>query len=88
MTGIIPIVKYLSGSELNMFREYNFMNDHKYETFFGMSEEEVQELCARYKTISFDELKKWYDGYFMSDGSGLFNPRSVNCALSDGRSDE
>lgn len=38
MTGVLPIAKYSSGSELNMFREYNFMNDHKFETFFGFTE--------------------------------------------------
>ena len=27
MTGVLPIAKYSGGSELNMFKEYNFMND-------------------------------------------------------------
>ncbi len=84
MTGVLPIAKYSSGSELNMFREYNFMNDHKFETYFGLNENEVKDLCRLHQKISYDELKYWYDGYHMSDGSSLFNPRSVNCALSDG----
>ena len=84
MTGVLPIAKYSSGSELNMFREYHFMNDHVYERFFGMTEAEVKTLCEKHKNISFEQLKYWYDGYHLSDGGSLFNPRSVNCALSDG----
>ena len=33
MTGVLPIAKYSSGSELNMFDEYNFMNDTVYDQF-------------------------------------------------------
>lgn len=84
LTGVLPIAKYSSGSELNMFREYNFMNDDIYENYFGMSEDEVKELCEIHKSVSYDELKRWYDGYYLSNGKSLFNPRSVNCALSDG----
>lgn len=84
MTGVLPIAKYSSGSELNMFREYNFMNDHTYDVYFGMLEEEVRELCGKHGTISYGELAYWYDGYYLSDGRHLFNPRSVNAALTDG----
>lgn len=84
MTGVLPITKYSSGSELNMFHEYNFMNDHIYEAYFGLSEAEVGQLCQQHTSVSLSELKQWYDGYYTSDGKSLFNPRSVNCALSDG----
>ena len=84
MTGVLPVTKYSSGSELNMFREYNFMNDHTYEDYFGLNEDEVRELCKKYPDISYEELCKWYDGYYMTDGRHLFNPRSVNCALTEG----
>lgn len=43
MTGVLPIAKYSSGSELNMFDEYNFMNDTVYEPYFGFSEQEVRD---------------------------------------------
>lgn len=52
MTGVLPITKYSSGSELNMFREYNFMNDCIYEEYFGFHEEEVKKLCERYNGVS------------------------------------
>ncbi len=84
MTGVLPIVKYSSGSELNMFREYSFMNDHKYGQFFGLTEDEVRELCRKHKTIPYEDLAYWYDGYRLHDGTHLFNPRSVNYALTDG----
>lgn len=84
MTGVLPIAKYSSGSELNMFWEYNFMNDSVYEAYFGLSEEEVKELSGECDSVHFEELKNWYDGYYFSDGRSLFNPRSVNCALTDG----
>ncbi|MDO4330090.1 MAG: AAA family ATPase [Lachnospiraceae bacterium] len=59
MTGVLPIAKYSSGSELNMFREYHFMNDHVYEAYFGLSEAEVQKLCREHTRVSFQELKRW-----------------------------
>lgn len=84
MTGVLPVAKYSSGSELNMFQEYNFMNDNIYDSFFGFREEEVWELCRQHPTVSFRELKEWYDGYCTSSGQSLFNPRSVSNALSRG----
>ncbi|MCI8565678.1 MAG: AAA family ATPase [Lachnospiraceae bacterium] len=84
MTGVLPIAKYSSGSELNMFREYNFMNDQVFKTYFGLTAQEVKILCDTHKGVSYEELKQWYDGYYMSDSQGLFNPRSVCCALAEG----
>ena len=83
MTGVLPIAKYSTGSELNVFKEYNFMNDRTYEDYFGFDEEEIIELTKKYSKPSFETLKKWYDGYYKSDGSSLFNPRSVSSALTD-----
>lgn len=84
MTGVLPIAKYSSGSELNMFDEYHFMNDTVYDRYFGFDEEEVRALCRKRPGLSYDELEKWYDGYCFSDGKSLFNPRSVTKALTRG----
>jgi len=84
MTGILPIAKYSSGSELNMFDEYNFINDNIFDAYFGFSEKEVKELCSRQGTVSYEEMERWYDGYFLSNGGHLFNPRSVSNALARG----
>ena len=42
MTGILPIAKYSSGSELNMFWEYNMASETKYSEYFGFTDEEVR----------------------------------------------
>lgn len=84
MTGVLPVAKYSSGSELNMFQEYHFMNDNVYDKFFGFQEKEVRELCRQHPMVSFEEMKKWYDGYYTSNGQSLFNPRSVSNALMRG----
>lgn len=83
MTGVLPIAKYSSGSELNMFKEYNFMNDKKFGDFFGYDENEVMELCQRFSIPTYNELQYWYNGYYKHDGTRIFNPRSVNYAFLD-----
>ena len=73
MTGVLPIAKYSSGSELNMFVEFNAINDDLYEDYFSLNEDEVRQLCDEHKSVSYEELKYWYDGYRLSDGGSLFN---------------
>ena len=85
MTGILPIDKYSSGSELNMFERYSFIDDDLFDHYFGFTELEVKKLCERFHTLSFNELKEWYDGYTTVDGESLFNPHSVCSALGRGR---
>lgn len=67
----LPVAKYSSGSELNMFDEYHFMNDNIYDRYFGFSEEEVKSLCRKQEKVSFEEIRQWYDGYYLSDGGSL-----------------
>lgn len=89
MTGILPIAKYSSGSELNMFLEYDMATKIKYSEYFGFSDEEVDVLYDRYKKctriprIAREELQEWYDGYYTAARERLYNPRSIVCALSD-----
>lgn len=89
MTGILPIAKYSSGSELNDFLEYTMATKEMYSTYFGFTEEEVDELYQRYlkmekcPDVSREELRLWYDGYHTVSGKRMYNPRSVVCALSD-----
>ena len=84
MTGVLPIAKYSSSSSLNMFREYNFLNDNTYGAYFGFTTEEVKRLCDKQDKISLNELKEWYDGYRTLNGEEIYNPRSVVYALSEG----
>lgn len=89
MTGILPIAKYSSGSELNMFFEYSMATRVKYSEYFGFTDAEVDMLYQKYletetkPIITREELELWYDGYQTAGGQKLYNPRSVVGALSD-----
>ena len=90
MTGILPIAKYFSGSELNMFCEYTMVNEEKYNEYFGFTGEEVDALYERYQVqetgkqnITREDLRLWYDGYHTKGGRRMYNPRSVVLALSN-----
>lgn len=89
MTGILPIAKYSSGSELNMFMEYNMATKERFSGYFGFSDKEVDRLfgiyqnTVEYPKITREELRFWYDGYHTAIGERLYNPRSVVCSLSD-----
>lgn len=89
MTGILPIAKYSSGSELNMFYEYTMVTEEKYCEYFGFTETEVDELYVKYQNftpapqITREELKTWYNGYHTKKGGRVYNPRSVVAALTN-----
>lgn len=91
ITGILPIAKHSSGSELNMFQEYDMATKIRYSEYFGFLDSEIDMLYERYTKntvnprITRQELKEWYDGYHTASGERLYNPRSVVCALSDGQ---
>ena len=87
MTGVLPIAKYSSGSELNMFVEYDMTVMERFSACFGFVEKEVDHLFAIYlqttkrPKITRKDLEVWYDGYYTAAGERLYNPRSVVCAL-------
>ncbi|GHV24190.1 hypothetical protein FACS189465_0960 [Clostridia bacterium] len=85
MTGVLPIAKYSSGSALNMFEEYNFLNDSDFDEYFGFTENEVLKLCDKQKKLSMNELKDWYNGYKTCGDHEVYNPRSVVSALKKGK---
>ena len=90
MTGILPIAKYSSGSELNMFAEFTMTAEQRFSEYFGFTDEEVDMLYERYRVntgsarrISRNDLKIWYDGYCTQLGKRLYNPRSIILSLSN-----
>lgn len=89
MTGVLPIAKYSSGSELNMFLEYDMATKKKFGEYFGFFDGEVDKLFQIYQKeadvpeITREDLRIWYDGYYTARGQKMYNPRSVVCALSD-----
>ncbi|MCI9591423.1 MAG: AAA family ATPase [Lachnospiraceae bacterium] len=89
MTGVLPIAKYSSGSELNMFVEYDMTVMERFSGYFGFVEEEVDSLFEIYlrttkkPKVVREDLRMWYDGYYTASGERLYNPRSVVCALAN-----
>lgn len=89
MTGILPIAKYSSGSELNMFAEYTMNAQHMFGDYFGFTETEVNSLYEKYLDrenvirVSREGLRIWYNGYHTLSGERLYNPRSVVLALTN-----
>ena len=91
MTGILPIAKYSSGSELNMFAEFTMVNSPMFGEYFGFTDDEVDDLSRRYivecdrqhkeKSVTRKGLRDWYNGYYTKSGERVYNPRSVVFAL-------
>ncbi len=81
MTGILPIAKYSSGSELNMFAEFTMVNSPMFGTYFGFTDDEVDDLYERYcrecekqrkiKNVTRKGLRDWYNGYYTKSESGI-----------------
>lgn len=75
MTGVLPVAKYSSGSELNMFLEYDMATKKKFSEYFGFLDDEVDRLFEIYlkrtagSEMTRDELALWYDGYYTAKGS-------------------
>lgn len=91
MTGILPIAKYSSGSELNMFAEFTMVNSPMFGEYFGFTDDDVDDLYRRYivecdrqhkeKSVTRKGLRDWYNGYYTKSGERVYNPRSVVFAL-------
>lgn len=84
MTGILPIKKYGTHSALNIFEEFSMMDQGILAQFTGFTEEEVKNLCCQYGR-SFDDAKKWYDGYRFADDLHIYNPKAIVDAMRSGK---
>ena len=80
MTGILPIKKYGTHSALNMFEEISMIEPEVLAEFMGFTENEVKDLCSLYN-VSCEEMREWYDGYYMTDCLSNFSPRSVVASI-------
>ena len=82
LTGIVQVAKEGIFSGLNNVRTYNILGD-KFETFFGLSEEEVEKVLKYFELeYKIEEVKRWYDGYKFGN-SEVYNPWSIVNYLSD-----
>lgn len=75
LTGILPIKKVKTQSALNNFDEFTMLDASTLSPYIGFTEEEVGELCRRYRK-DFDAVKIWYDGYRLM-GKHVYNPKAV-----------
>ena len=89
MTGVLPIAKYSSGSELNMFLEYDIATSERFSEYFGFLDSEVDMLYHIYQQktnrpkVTREDLRFWYNGYHTAGGRQVYNPRSIVCALTN-----
>ncbi|MCY7008107.1 ATP-binding protein [Fusobacterium simiae] len=82
LTGIVQVAKEGIFSGLNNVRTYNILGD-KFETFFGLTEEEVENALKYFELeYEIEEVKKWYDGYKFGS-SEVYNPWSILNYLAD-----
>ena len=81
LTGILPVKKGDSESDLNNFTEVNMLFPEGYERYFGFTETDVMELLQKSSgSLTFRELRNWYDGYRLN-GTEIYNPNSVSLAI-------
>ena len=84
MTGILPIKKDGSQSAVSDFEEYTMIDPWSFGEYVGFTEQEVRKICETRK-ISFEMMKRWYDGYRFDDIGSVYNPNSVMKAAGRGR---
>lgn len=84
MTGILPIKKYGTHSALNMFHEYSMEAPEYFAKYVGFTEDEVRDLCSKY-SVSFEECKAWYNGYYFPECGSVYNPNSIVRSMQSGR---
>lgn len=84
ITGILPIKKYGTQSAMTDFNEYTMTQPEPLEEFVGFTEQEVQALCNNSK-LTFEDIRKWYDGYVLGNNTHIYSPKSVIDAVNRNR---
>ena len=80
MTGILPIKKYGTQSAVSDFMGYTMTSPGIFAGYIGFTEEEVRDLCNKH-SISFEEARRWYDGYHFQHVGSVYNPNSLMTAI-------
>ncbi|EFS21511.1 hypothetical protein FSBG_01008 [Fusobacterium gonidiaformans 3-1-5R] len=76
MTGILRVAKEGIFSGLNNLVVYSIL-DEKYSSYFGLTEEEVEEALQYYEMeYKLQDVKEWYDGYRFGN-TEIYNPWSI-----------
>ena len=80
LTGILPIVRDKIQSKMNEFDEYSMLSAGQFSEFTGFTEDEVKNLCSEYK-MDYEECKRWYNGYVLTNEIRVYSPKSVVSAM-------
>ena len=87
LTGVFPMSKRNSGSDLNNVEVYTLL-DRRYAECFGFTEQEVSQVLAATRlaqTMPLTDLSQWYNGYqvitYSEKKERLYNPWSIMSAL-------
>lgn len=83
MTGILPIKKYGTQSAVSDFMEYTMTSPGAFAGYIGFTEDEVKKLCNEH-SLSFEEARRWYDGYKFEKIGSVYNPNSLMTAIKKG----
>lgn len=83
LTGILPIKKYGTQSALNNFREHTMVSPRQMAEYVGFTEAEVKMLCQKHG-MPFEEMQRWYDGYFFEPIGHVYSPNSVVESIDSG----
>lgn len=76
ITGILRVAKANIFSGLNNLTE-DCLLDEEFSQFYGFTENEIEELLAKIPIVtSPEQIKQWYNGYYMG-GQTIYNPWSI-----------
>jgi len=77
LTGCLRIAKESIFTGLNNFSVYSIFSKGKTSSYFGFTQQEVDELLEHYDLMQYkEEMKEWYDGYLFGN-TEIYNPWSV-----------
>lgn len=76
MTGILPIPKQATQSDLNNFNQYTMVRPRRFAEYVGFTEAEVDALCQK-RQMSLRDFKEWYEGYPFDTVGSVYCPASV-----------
>ena len=77
LTGIIRVAQAGIFSDLNNFTTDSILNTKRYEEYFGLLENEVEEALKYYNIeYNLNDVKEWYNGYTFGSVQ-VYNPWSI-----------
>lgn len=83
LTGCLRLARSSMFTDLNNFKSYD-ISDTIYNTAFGFTPTEVQEICRlAHANSKYDLIRLWYDGYRFGNGQSIYNPWDICNFIND-----